>query len=101
MINLARAGALLVGTIGRVELPTKKVWLRWTDELRQASRDGVLAAHQYNSFILCYSMWHRNRMLAEVVSPTHLRFYAPRSVIDRRVRAHQQGARTPGWAINA
>lgn len=97
MINLARAGALLVETIGRVELPTKKAWLRWTDELRRASRDAVLAAHQYNSFILCYSMWHRHQMLAELVSPTCVRFYAPRSAIDRRVRAHQQGARIPGW----
>jgi hypothetical protein len=36
-------------------------------------------------------------MLAEVVSPTHVRFSAPRSAIDRRIRAHQQGARVPGW----
>jgi hypothetical protein len=41
MINLGLAGALLLDRLRSLELPTKDGWLRWTQELKDASKDAV------------------------------------------------------------
>lgn len=97
MINLGRAAALLIAWLRGAQLPIKEVLLRWTLDLREATQGAVFAAHNYETFVSCLSMWHKDRMMAEMLSPTHIRLSILPSVMDRRIRAHQQGVRIPGW----
>ena len=97
MINLGRAGSLLLSTLRGTKLPMKEPLLRWTSELKQASNQAVLLAHNCETFISCFTMWHKNRYAVEVLSDTNLRFSVPVSVIDRRIQAYQQGRRVPSW----
>ncbi|MFZ0321667.1 MAG: hypothetical protein WAL56_21265 [Candidatus Sulfotelmatobacter sp.] len=97
MINLGRAGGLLLDWLSNAKLPQEGPWRRWTAALAGATKEAVLAAHNYGAFVSCFTMWYRNRMTVEVLSPTHLRFGVLPSPTDRRIRAHQQGARIPGW----
>ncbi|MGA7219407.1 MAG: hypothetical protein WBX38_13885 [Candidatus Sulfotelmatobacter sp.] len=97
MINLGRAGSLLLDWLAKTKPPEKNSWLRWTSELARAGEEAVLAAHNYAAFVSCFTMWHRDRMTVEVLSSTRLRFRVLPSPIDRRIRAHQQGVRLPGW----
>src|ERR1700683_1210545 len=97
MSNLGRAGALLLDTICKRELPAKQGWLRWTQELKEASAQAIDAAHQCNGFIGCFTLWHKNRQTVEILSPSRLRFSVLSSPTDRRIRAYQQGRRIPNW----
>lgn len=97
MMNLGRAGALLLDKFRGGSLPAKATWLRWTPDLKEASRQAVLTAHNCGSFITCFTMWHKHRYAVEVLSPTRLRFSVPPSVMGRRVMAYQQGRRIPNW----
>jgi hypothetical protein len=97
MMNLGRASALLLDALHGTKLPVKPVWLKWTSELKGASRQAVLAAHNCENFISCFTMWHKCRYAVEIISPTHLRFSIPPSPMDRRIRAYQQGCRVPHW----
>ena len=72
MLNLGRAGALLLDKLRAPTLPMKPVWLRWTPELKEASQQAVLTAHNCGAFITCFTMWHKDRYAVEVISPTHL-----------------------------
>lgn|ERR1039458_7957652 len=51
MINLGRAGARLLGEIRSMELPIRESWFRWTTELKEASRQAVLTAHNCEAFV--------------------------------------------------
>lgn len=95
--NLGRAGALLLDTLSKRQLPPKQVWLRWTQQLKEASAQAIEAARQCDGFIGCFTLWHQNRQAVEILSPTRLRFSVPSSPMDRRVRAYQQGRRIPNW----
>jgi len=95
--NLGRAGALLLGTLRQAKLPSKDVWLRWTQELKAASAQAIDTARHCDGFIGCFTLWYQNRQVIEVLSPEHLRFSVPSSPMDRRVRAYQQGRRIPNW----
>jgi hypothetical protein len=97
MSNLGRAGALLLDTLSKRQLPPKQVWLRWTQQLKEASAQAIEAARQCDGFIGCFTLWHQNRQAVEILSPTRLRFSVPSSPMDRRVRAYQQGRRIPNW----
>ncbi len=74
MINLGKAGARLIVELRRAKWHSKPVWLRWTGDLEEASRQGVFAAHNYEAFVSCFTMWHKNRMAVEIQSPTRVRF---------------------------
>ena len=51
MINLGRAGALLIDELRRSALSDKPVWLRWTPPLAAATQQGVMAARNRDIFI--------------------------------------------------
>jgi hypothetical protein len=87
MSNLGRAGARLLGTLRTMQLPKEGPWLRWTSELRQATNQAVLAAHNCENFTGCFTAWHQNRMAVEIISPSRLRFSVSPSSMDRRIRA--------------
>lgn len=97
MINLGRAGALLIDELRRSVLPDKPVWLKWTPPLAATTQQAVMDARNRDIFISTFTMWHRFRRTVEVVSPTHLRFSVPPTLMDRRIMAHQQGCRIPNW----
>jgi len=97
MINLGRAGALLLHELHGTHLPAKAVWLKWTPELKETTKQAVLAAHNREIFISSFTMWHKYRRAVEILSPTSLRFSVPPSLMDRRIMAHQQGCRIPDW----
>lgn len=97
MSNLGRAGALLLDTLRKRQLPPKQVWLRWTQQLKEASGQAIEAARQCDGFIGCFTLWHQNRQAVEILSPSRLRFSVPSSPMDRRIRAYQQGRRIPNW----
>src|SRR5450755_1741601 len=77
MINLGRAGALLIDELRRSVLPDKPVWLKWTPPVAAATQQAVMAARNRDIFISTFTMWHRFRRTVEVLSPTHLRFSVP------------------------
>jgi hypothetical protein len=97
MINLGRAGALLIDELRRSALPDKPVWLKWTPPLAVATQQAVMAAYHRDIFISTFTMWHRFRRTVEIISPTQLRFSVPPTLMDRRIMAHQQGCRIPNW----
>ena len=101
MINLGRAGAQLLGTLRTMQLPIDGTWLRWTPELRIATNEAVRAAHNCENFAGCFIAWHQDRMEVDIISTDRLRFSAPPSSLHRRIRAHQQGCRIPGWPSTA
>jgi hypothetical protein len=97
MINLGRDCALLFKNLPQKNFSEREALLRWTSELRDATNQAVLLAHNYSSFVSCFSMWHKYRQGVEIISPTRLRFSAIPSSTDRRIRAQQQGARIKDW----
>ena len=97
MINLGRAGALLIDELRRSPPPDKPVWLKWTDPLADATQQAVMSARNRDIFISTFTMWHRFRRTVEILSPTRLRFSVPPTLMDRRIMAHQQGCRIPNW----
>jgi hypothetical protein len=98
MINLGRAGARLLNEISAMKLTNSDSWLRWTSGLRESSRQAVLTSHNCENFEGCFITWHQNRRAVEVLSTNRLRFSIPQpSQMDRRIQAHQQGRRIPGW----
>lgn len=101
MIRLGPAGASLLNRILSSSQATKKSWLRWTDELRTASNDAVLAEERAETFSYCFITWHQNRRAVELLSPSTLRFSVPESQLDRRIQAYQQGRRIPDWPPTA
>jgi hypothetical protein len=101
MMNLGRSAALLLDRLRSTDLPNTTAWRRWTSPLAEASKAAVMAAHNYEGFVACFTMWHKNRMAAEVLSPTRLRFSSAAAPMQLRVRAYQQGARVRGWPTTA
>lgn len=99
MINLSRSAALLLDWLRKAELAQKEPLLRWTFSLSQAVREAELAARNYESFVMCFTMFHKERMSVEVLSRNYLRFHSDgmTNPTQRRVRAYQQGIRRPGW----
>src|ERR1700722_4519266 len=97
MINLGRAGALLIDELRRSALPDKPVWLKWTESLAGATQQAVMAPRNRDIFISTFTIWHRFRRTVEVLSPTQFRFSVPPTLMDRRIMAHQQGCRIPNW----
>ncbi|HEY4678385.1 MAG TPA: hypothetical protein VIJ01_14560 [Candidatus Angelobacter sp.] len=100
MINLSKSATWLLDWLRSADLPIKEPWLRWTPALSQASMEAEQVARNYQSFVMCFTMWHKNRMGVEVLSRRHLRFTPTEAEIgsmQHRVRAYQQGVRRPNW----
>lgn len=74
---------------------------RWTPELATLAEEALYLAHDYSHFETCFPMWHRDRNLAELVSPTLVRFSAPGAARDRQVSAYQKGFRPKEGSFKA
>lgn len=98
MINLARASALVIEWIQTRGTPAVKIKsaLRLTHELQGAAETAIQTAHNYLSFVMNFSLWHRDGVLAEAMGPNRVRFSNVGGPQQRRVRAYQQGVRPFG-----
>jgi hypothetical protein len=73
--------------------PSPLAALRWTPSLATKVGEALNVAHSYGGFETCFPMWHKNRYLADLLSPTLVRFTAPGTARDRQVSAFQKGFR--------
>jgi hypothetical protein len=56
--------------------------------------DGALSvAHNYSTFLNTFPMWHQNRLFAELVGDSRIRFTVPGGIPAKRVSAYQKGFR--------
>ena len=74
---------------------------RWTPELAALAEETLNLAHDYSHFETCFPMWHKDRNLAELMSPTLVRFSAPGTTRDRQVSAYQKGFRPKEGSFKA
>ena len=65
----------------------------WTRVLAMTATESLDVATRYAHFVSCFPMWHKDRYLAELVSPELVRFTAPGTARNRQVSAHLKGMR--------
>ncbi len=66
---------------------------RWSDRLDAQVEQALSTAHHYGAFLSCFPMWHKNRYVAELISPTLVRFTAFGTAKDRQVSAYLKSIR--------
>ena len=81
--------------------PAAPAGRRWTADLAAKADEALNLANDYATFETCFPMWHRDRNLAELVSPTLVRFTAPGVARNRQVSAYQKGFRPKEGSFNA
>lgn len=94
LVNLSRIIPVAMRWI--VELgkgPSRLAQRRWTSTLALKTDEAISVAAEYSAFLACFPMWHCNRYLAELRSPTLVRFTAPGTSRNRQVSAHLKGFR--------
>ena len=95
LINLSRWGALVLrwikekGQEGESEPHT----YAWNSRLAEAVGGALSIAGNYDTFLSCFPMWHRNRLSAELLSASRVRFTVPEGPAARRVSAFHKGFR--------
>jgi len=97
MINLGRSGAIWLPWVRKHCRPVDEQGLRWNRKLAKAALEIQNVAHNYSLFVSCFTMWHKNRLAAEMVGHQHVRFSSLAEDNQRRIRAYQQGVRIPNW----
>lgn len=97
MINLGRSGAIWLPWVRKHCRPVDEQGLRWNRKLAKAALEIQNVAHNYSLFVSCFTMWHKNRLAAEMVGHQHVRFSSLVEDNQRRIRAYQQGVRIPNW----
>lgn len=65
----------------------------WTASLAIKVDEALDVAIQYSKFESCLPMWHKDRYLAELLSPNLVRFTAPGTTRNHQVSAYQKGIR--------
>ena len=97
LINLGRTSALAVRWITAHAKPPSRLATnyRWTPALEAGVKEMAHVALQYHTFENCFPMWHRDRLLADLLMPNIVRFTVPRGTRDRQVSAWHKGFR-PG-----
>jgi hypothetical protein len=66
---------------------------RWGDRLGTESALAVGVAHQYLTFMTCLPMWHKDRYLAELMSPSVVKFTVAGGARERQASAYQKSFR--------
>jgi len=83
-----------IGVATRREALGHRNWLPLAEE-------ALYLAHDYSHFETSFPMWHRDRNLAELISPTLVQFNAPGAARDRQVSAYQKGLRPKEGSFKA
>jgi hypothetical protein len=63
----------------------------WSHSLAKATDEALAIAANYQELVNCFSMWHQNKELADLLSGSVVRFTVPGGVPARRVSAFQKG----------
>jgi hypothetical protein len=66
---------------------------KWTVDLAIRAAQALDVATRYAHFVTCFPMWHKDRYLADLVSPELVRFTAPGETRNRQVSAYLKGLR--------
>lgn len=66
---------------------------RWTPAVEAGIKKAAHVALQYQTFENCFPMWHRDRLLADLLTPNIVRFTVPSGTRDRQVSAWHKGFR--------
>jgi hypothetical protein len=66
---------------------------RWTPPLGLDSATAVGVAHQYMTFMTCLPMWHKDRYLAQLLSPSEVRFTVAGGTRGKQTSAYQKSFR--------
>jgi hypothetical protein len=92
LLNLSRLSTLLIGwTIEHGKAPSKLItkW-RWNPRIQAAFDQAIEVMNNYDSFLTCLPMWHKNRYLVEVLASSYVRFVSPNGRRERQVSAYQK-----------
>jgi len=73
--------------------PSTLATRRWTPGVAAQVEEGLSVAHHYSMFETCFPMWHKDRSLGQLLSPTLVRFAVPGTARSRQVSAYQKGWR--------
>jgi len=92
LLNLSRLSTTLIGWAIEHGKPPSKLITKWTwNSGIQAIFDEALEVmNNYDSFLTCLPMWHKDRYLAEVLALSYVRFNAPNGRRERQVSAYQK-----------
>jgi hypothetical protein len=94
LINTSRGIPIAMKWVNKSAKPASRLAQRhWTSTLAAKTDEAFFIADQYNGFLSCLPMWHRNRYLAELRSSTLVRLTASGSSRERQVSAHLKGLR--------
>jgi hypothetical protein len=66
---------------------------KWTVDLAITATQALDIATRYAHFVTCFPMWHKDRYLADLISPELVRFTAPGTKRNRQVSAYLKGLR--------
>jgi hypothetical protein len=93
LINLSRRGALVLRWIQEKasQSDSDPSEYTWTPSLARSVSEAISVAGSYDAFLSCFPMWHRNRLLAELISASAVRFTVPGGAAARRVSAYHKG----------
>jgi len=97
LINLSRLCTLEVEWIAKYGKPASKLiskW-NWSAVCQTSAEEALQVANNYDGFLACFPMWHKDRCLAEALNQTGARFTAVGDDRERQVSAYQKGFR-PG-----
>jgi hypothetical protein len=95
MVNLARYCPMLIRwlNVKWSGQPTTKLISAWTQPLGNLARSDLRIVQNYDAFQCSYPMWYRNRVHAERLDSSAVRFTVDGSARDRQVSAFHKGLR--------
>jgi hypothetical protein len=93
LVNLSRRGALILRWIREKGMAAKGDVCDYEirRDLAEAVAEARVVAENYLVFLSTFPMWHRERQLAELTSPSQVRFAVPGGAPARRVSAFHKG----------
>jgi hypothetical protein len=95
LLNLSRLSTIAIEWTIKYGKPASaliKKW-RWNPGIQTSIDEAVAVVQNYDAFLTCFPMWHKNRYLAEVLTPSCARFIASGGSRERQVSAYQKGFR--------
>lgn len=94
LINISRFAPIAMNWAAKHGSPTPtSAFRKWTFDLAITATQALDIATRYAHFVTCFPMWHKDRYLAELVSPELVRFTAPGTARNRQVSAYLKGLR--------
>jgi len=95
LLNLSRIGPVVMRWIAKHGKPESRLvkTYRWTDALKGDVKEAIETGLHYSTFLGCFPMWYRDRLSAEFLSDSAVRFTVPGGSRERQVSAYHKGFR--------